>query len=101
MEIISILFKTKENANYFPEPRLYSFVAAQFKTSLPQHGCTLQAAIMFGFFKIIIRMLLGNVMATHPRAIHGFLRVWCLYAHFRYILKFSPKQKASSRSSGK
>ena len=50
MEIISILFKTKENANYFPEPRLYSFVAAQFETSLPKHGCMLQVATMFGFF---------------------------------------------------
>ena len=29
-----VLFKTKENANYFPEPRLCSFAAAQFETSL-------------------------------------------------------------------
>ena len=29
-----VLFKTKENANYSPEPRLCSFVAAQFETSL-------------------------------------------------------------------
>ena len=29
-----ILCKTKENANYSPEPRLCSFAAAQFETSL-------------------------------------------------------------------
>ena len=29
-----VLFKTKENANYSPEPRLCSFVAAQFETGL-------------------------------------------------------------------
>ena len=28
------LFKTKENADYSPEPRLCSFVSAQFETSL-------------------------------------------------------------------
>ena len=30
------MFKTKENANYFPEPRLCSFVPAQFETGLFQ-----------------------------------------------------------------
>ena len=29
-----VFFKTKENANYFPEPRCCSFVPAQFETSL-------------------------------------------------------------------
>ena len=29
-----VLFKIKENANYSPEPRLCSFVAAQFETGL-------------------------------------------------------------------
>ena len=29
-----VLFKTNENANYSPEPRLCSFVPAQFETSL-------------------------------------------------------------------
>ena len=39
-----VFLKTKENANYSPEPRLCSFVAAQFETSsLPK----LPASVLF------------------------------------------------------